>query len=86
LADTEKKCNIYGNKFKNSFKLNQHKKESHQTSKGKPSRPVTMYSRYKATGITAVTAVTILSALDEIVLVSGNVPQYILSSYEFGGL
>ena len=59
LADTEKKCNVCGNKFENSDKLDQHKKESHQE-KSKERPQVSKSSRYKATGIAAVIAVVII--------------------------
>ena len=55
----EKKCNICGDKFENSDKLEQHKKElHHERFKEKPS--VSKSSRYKATGIAAVIAVAII--------------------------
>ena len=59
MADLEKKCNICGNKFENSNKLDLHKKESHQE-KSKEKSPVSKSSRYKATGIAAVIAVAII--------------------------
>ena len=59
LADLEKKCNICGNKFENSNKLDLHKKESHQE-KSKEKSPVSKSSRYKATGIAAIIAVAII--------------------------
>jgi hypothetical protein len=59
LTDTEKKCNICGNTFENSDKLDQHKKESHQE-KSKERPQVSKSSRYKATGIAAAIAVAII--------------------------
>ena len=59
LADTEKKCDICGNEFENSVKLEQHKKESHQE-KLKVKPQVSKSSRYKATGIAAAIAVAII--------------------------
>ena len=59
LADTEKKCIICGNKFENSDKLEQHKKESHHE-KSKERPQVSKSSRYKATGIAAAIAVAII--------------------------
>jgi len=59
LTDLEKKCNICGNKFENSDKLEQHKKESHkEKSREKPQ--VSKSSRYKATGIAAAIAVAVI--------------------------
>ena len=59
LTDTEKKCNICGNEFENSDKLEQHKKESHQE-KSREKPQVSKSSRYKATGIAAAIAVAII--------------------------
>ena len=59
LIDTEKKCNICGNEFENSDKLEQHKKESHQE-KSREKPQVSKSSRYKATGIAAAIAVAII--------------------------
>ena len=59
MTDLEKKCNICGNKFENSDKLEQHKKESHkEKSREKPQ--VSKSSRYKATGIAAAIAVAVI--------------------------
>jgi len=59
LTDTEKKCDICGNEFENSDKLEQHKKESHkEKSREKPQ--VSKSSRYKATGIAAAIAVAVI--------------------------
>ena len=59
MTDTEKKCDICGNEFENSDKLELHKKESHKE-KSREKHQVSKSSRYKATAIAAGIAVAII--------------------------
>lgn len=59
LPDSEKTCDICGDKFKNSVMLDQHKKTSHKVQKHQVSKS----SRYKATAIAAAIAVGVIAAV-----------------------
>jgi uncharacterized C2H2 Zn-finger protein len=63
MSDHEKKCEICGQVFENSEKLNQHQNKSHKENMSKETPKVRRTGRYKATGIAAAIAIIIVLAV-----------------------